>query len=85
MQIGTRKGFIQRPYCGGNLPQQGLSRRFIAAMQQDKRDHHQACDAPQEILTFSEWVVRFAATGTKRCRQRRAAGQRSLPRRNAHG
>lgn len=46
MQIGTRKGFIQRPYCGGDLPQQGLSRRFIAAMQQDKRDHHQARDAP---------------------------------------
>lgn len=45
MQIGTRKGFIQRSYCGGNLPQQGLSRRFIAAMQQDKRDHHQARDA----------------------------------------
>ncbi|CAH6023094.1 hypothetical protein AN2340V1_1541 [Klebsiella variicola] len=46
MQIGTRKGFIQRSYCGGNLPQQGLSRRFIAAMQQNKRDHHQARDAP---------------------------------------
>ena len=45
MQLGTRKGFIQRPYCGGDLPQQGLSRRFIAAMQQDKRDHHQARDA----------------------------------------
>ena len=45
MQIGTRKGFIQRPYCGGNLPQQGLSRRFIAAMQQDERDHRQARDA----------------------------------------
>lgn len=40
MQIGTRKGFIQRPDCGRNLLQQGLSRRFIAAMQQDKRDHH---------------------------------------------
>ena len=53
MQIGTRKGFIQRPYCGGNLPQQGLSRRFIAAMQQDKRDHHQARDgAPRNTYAF---------------------------------
>ena len=45
MQLGTRKWFIQRPHRGGNLPQQGLSRGFIAAMQQDKRDHHQARDA----------------------------------------
>lgn len=65
MQIGTRKGFIQRSYCGGNLPQQGLSRRFIAAMQQNKRDHHQARDAPQEILTLSEWVVRFCNNRNK--------------------
>ncbi len=45
MQIGTRKGFIQWSQRGGDLPQQGLSRRFIAAMQQDKRDHHKAHDA----------------------------------------
>ncbi len=65
MQIGTRKRFIQRPYCSGDLPQQGLSRRFITAMQQDERDHHQARDAPQEIRTFSEWVVRFCSNRNK--------------------
>lgn len=45
MQISSSKRFIQRPHRGGDLPQQGLSRRFIATMQQDKRDHHQARDA----------------------------------------
>ena len=46
MQITSSKGFIQRAHRNSNLPQQRLSRRFIAAMQQDKRDHHQARDAP---------------------------------------
>ena len=45
MQITSSKGFIQRAHGNSNLPQQGLSRRFIAAMQQDKRDHRQAHNA----------------------------------------
>lgn len=45
MQIRAGKRFFQWSDLYRNLAQQRLGRCFNAAMQQDKRDHHQARDA----------------------------------------